>query len=218
MPRILGRSLLLLSISILMTRFAASQDLTGLPPFSAIHAGVYDNVKIADGGVLLTLPVRSKAGLIPFRSALSLNNSVGLCCSVILDPSWAGVVSSGIIDSPSNVVGSVRRNSAVAATSVQVDCPDHTLTTKRTNWSFFDALGTAHPIWGIVTDSKNCLSGNRSAWTADASGYYVTVTGSQVVSGVTYTDVFGNTVNTNGGTTLSDANGNGVIQSYSETV
>src|SRR5437870_3102172 len=122
MPRIFGRSLLLLSTCILVTRFGASQDLTGLPSFSAIQSGVYDNVKMADGGVLLTLPVRSKAGLIQFRSALTLNNGVGLCCSVTVDPSWVGVASGGLIDSPSNALGSVTRNYAVAATSVQVYC------------------------------------------------------------------------------------------------
>lgn len=63
---------------------AFAQTTTGLPPFATINSGLYDAVKINDGAILLTLPVRSKAGLIPFDYSLTLNSTVGISDGYVL--------------------------------------------------------------------------------------------------------------------------------------
>ncbi len=70
--------------------FAYAQATTGLPPFSTIQSGLYDSVKINDGSILLTLPIRSKAGLIPFSYSLNSNIYVSA-----LSNGYASVSSNG---------------------------------------------------------------------------------------------------------------------------
>lgn len=53
-----------------------AQTTTGLPQFTTIDSGLYDDIKINDGSILLKLHVRSKAGLIPFSYDLFANAAV----------------------------------------------------------------------------------------------------------------------------------------------
>src|SRR3982751_3311653 len=85
------RNAVITSFVVLIVQVATAQTFTGLPSFSSVQSDSFDTVKITDGSILLTLPVRSKSGLVQFNHELTLNNVVGVCCSLaMLNPSWVG--------------------------------------------------------------------------------------------------------------------------------
>ena len=77
---------------------ALAQTTTGLPPFSTIHDSLYDDVKVNDGSILLKLPIRTKAGVIPFSYSLVSNVAIGINSGggLQVSPQWAPNTTAGL--------------------------------------------------------------------------------------------------------------------------
>src|ERR1700740_1694280 len=71
-----SRSLCLSALLLALSAGCAFAQTPGIPPFSVLDRGLYDTVKINDGGILLSLPVRNKAAVIPFNYSLIANINV----------------------------------------------------------------------------------------------------------------------------------------------
>jgi|ERR1035441_1788057 hypothetical protein len=109
----------------------------GLPPFSTLDHGLYDTVKVNDGGILLSLPVRSKATLIPFQYSLisNINVTADFANRAWINPVFYGQTSAGV--SPTISVGVLSAN--------QTLCPDgKTKTIQYSGYYFMDGWGTEH--------------------------------------------------------------------------
>jgi hypothetical protein len=116
---------------------AFAQTTTGLPPFATINSGLYDAVKINDGAILLTLPVRSKAGLIPFDYSLTLNSTVGISDTYVLINTLQWSPRTSVNFGP-GVSGGFR-------TRQELQCSKGK-TFQYTNYQITDASGTVHPV------------------------------------------------------------------------
>jgi len=54
-----------------------AQDMSnGIPPFSAQVGGVYDKVDPQTGRIMITIPIRQKAGPMPVTFSLVMNNHI----------------------------------------------------------------------------------------------------------------------------------------------
>src|SRR5438094_9754034 len=76
-------SLFAICVLLLVSRALAQGDAAGgIPPFSTQLGGVYDLVDAASSRILVTVPVRSKNGKIPFPFRLVGNfHATVLCCN-----------------------------------------------------------------------------------------------------------------------------------------
>jgi hypothetical protein len=115
---------------------AFAQTTTGLIPFATINSSLYDAVKVNDGAILLTLPVRSKAGLIPFDYSLTLNSTVGI--------SGVYVLINTLQWSPRTSVNFGPGVSGGFATRQELQCSKGK-TFQGTNYQIIDASGTVTP-------------------------------------------------------------------------
>jgi RHS repeat-associated protein len=181
---------------------ALGQTTTGLPPFSTIQGGLYDDVKINDGSILLTLPMRSKAGLIPFSASLVLNNVVGI------EPVFPNLVS---IQPQFTLQTSVGFSPSVTGSFTTmrgpVDCPNGGTATIISGYQITDGFGASHAVTGIQIETGDCSSSTLSGSTSDGSGYYVTLPSVSGGSTPTIVDRSGNVFNT-ANQTFTDPNGN----------
>jgi len=192
------RLMLVLGCSAALTGSAHGQATTGLPPFSTTQGGLYDDVKINDGAILLKLPVRSKAGLIPFSYSLVSNNVIGTAGTNGVDlsivPQWTPQTSADF--SPAFHAGfTVLQN---------IQCNGGT-TTKLTNYQIVDGYGGVHSVPGMLEDSLRCYTQVLSGSAIDGSGYSATVSANGINSVVH--DISGNE-HTPGA--LTDPNGNSI--------
>jgi hypothetical protein len=76
-------SLTLMCAALSITPVALSQTTPGLPPFSSTYNGLYDDVKLNDGSILVRLPLRAKGGLIPFSAFLESNIGASVLARII---------------------------------------------------------------------------------------------------------------------------------------
>jgi hypothetical protein len=180
---------------LISTPLCLSQSTTGLPPFSTIQGSLYDTVKINDGAVMLTLPVRNKAGLIPFSYSLVLNDGIGVLAGYpYIQTNW----------NPQTSVGFSPAFGAGFSTAKQVNCPDgKTKTLEYSNAQVTDGYGTVHPVRGMQYDSQHCLFQSLAGIANDDSGYTLVVDSNGL--NATVSDRAGNTMK---GTTFTDANQN----------
>lgn len=172
----------------------------GLPPFSALDRGLYDTVKLNDGGILLTLPVRSKATLIPFSYSLVSNINVGTDSSghMQITPGFNAQTSAGL--SPVNQVGISNSNQEL--------CPDGiTKTMQHSGYFFIDGFGTEHVYKFLTTDTQACMT-DDFLFDTEQGGYSLSI--NQNGSDPVVTDTGGRQfVGVEGGyTTVTDRNGN----------
>ena len=179
-----------------------AQTTTGLPPFSTIQTSVYDNVKINDGAVLLTLPVRSKAGVIPFSYSLNSNIDVQTA-----SPSGYANVSLNTAGlsawTPQTSVG-FSPYVFVAGVATVAKCPDGTTPTVRySSYTLTDQFGGVHSIPILHADSAACYPETLSGSPLDGSGYGAVLQMSGAESYIT--DRSGDTLTRN---TFTDPNTN----------
>src|SRR5436853_192265 len=64
--------------TVFLTTFGFAQSTTGIVPYSSYTQHQYDTISNADLGMTVTVPVRSKAGPIPFQANLVLNHTVSM--------------------------------------------------------------------------------------------------------------------------------------------
>lgn len=183
-------------ISSIVTPLGWSQTTTGLPPFSTVDLSLYDDVKINDGAVLLTLHVRNKPGLIPFDYSLNINSAVGISgvYPVISTQQWT----------PQTSVGFSGGESGGFQTHTSLSCSKGT-TTQFTNYEIIDGQATVHRVNNMQWDTLGCYAQRLSGVTTDGSGLSVSVDSSgsnphimdrngDVSTPTTFTDSNGNTL------------------------
>lgn len=159
--------LALLTVQAVFPNSASAQSTPGFPPFATLQSSPYETIKINDGSVLLSLPVRTKAGLIPFSYSLVSNlvASVNSLNQVQIIQTFGPQTSVGL--SPSDFIG--------GQSSSSVLCPDgihNTIETK--GYVFVDGFGTVHNFSHVQTDSLKCLT-NDILQGGDGSGYTLSI-------------------------------------------
>jgi RHS repeat-associated protein len=196
--RSFGSALMILSL--LGVNPLVAQNTTGLPPFSTVHEGTYDSVKINDGAVMISLPVWTKPGLIPFSYSLVFNNAVGQnsAFNVSIPTVWSPQTSAGLTP-----------GLQFTATIQNVPCPNpQNRTNKETGFKILESNGTSHFVSGMQWDSAGCFPEILSGSTNDGSGLSLSI-GSNG-AGVTISDRNGNIFSgtLTHPTLLTDPNGN----------
>src|ERR1700722_6894265 len=187
---------------------AFAQTTVGLPPFSTIHDTLYDDVKVNDGSILLKLPIRTKAGIIPFSYSLVSNIAIGTSTAQLI-PTWTHMTS----------VGLSRGIKTDWINYRDTYCADGTTkTTQMWDYEFTDGLGASHFVLGMRADTAACYAESLNGTTNDQSGYSVSLNSTTLHP--TISDSSGNHVTPipwNEGTsnnqlpgtsTLTDSNGN----------
>jgi RHS repeat-associated protein len=199
-----SKSFRLLSLAPLLLSFFAAEPAAaqapGIPPFSTVQRDLYDTIKINDGGVLITLPVRTKNSLVPFVYLLVSNDeaSADSVNRVQIVPGFTGATSLGL--SPTDYTAFLSRATVL--------CPDNTTQTiQSTGFLFVDGFGTEHVYPKIKVDSQKCMT-NDILGGSDSSGYSVSV--DKDGNNRIIIDSSGNTLTTNlsNQVMLTDPNGN----------
>jgi len=155
----MARYAVAVSFFLLVLTLLSSGQTPGVPPFSTQHRGLYDSVDLANGNVVVTIPVRSKAGLIPFDYSLVVNNSVSemslqQSSYAVIYPDWVSRLS---VDFGLSTTASPQ--------VVQPGkCPNgRTGTTRLSGYVYIDSLGTIHSLPTLQTDTAKCWPQTLSA-------------------------------------------------------
>jgi RHS repeat-associated protein len=192
-----------------LSALAYGQVSVGTPSFSAYDSHEVDTINLLNNNIIMNIPVRSKAGLIPFSYALSGNYAMSAVQSghfIVWLPTGPPLAPKGI---ESSFVGS-----AAPTTTSNATCPNGNATIKYTNWFVAWPNGTSSPLpttdyTDIKTDGSgaSCLSGSGfTAQTIDGTGLTVVAASNAKTSGSIFdsggssltssaiTDVYGNTL------------------------
>jgi RHS repeat-associated protein len=174
-------------------------------PFSTIEPHEYDSINLATLAIELNVPVRSKAGHIPFSFALKGSAQIRV--------SWLsgnnGTFTQYLNGTPS-LAGQENHIGGWGASGIS-----YTRTLPcgaEGGWIYTDALGNPHPT---TIGFLGCGTyGGGASYTTDGSGYYVSITS----SGAYAIDVNGNTTALTGfsNTGFADPNNNSI--SFSRTL
>jgi YD repeat-containing protein len=201
-PAILGA--LVSSFFLAIPYLAYSQVATGTPSFSAYDSHSGDTVNLQNLNVIVNVPVRSKAGAIPFDYGYVINSYM---YPSTVTPQW--------------FAGTDQLNGGIAEQAVWVSystsnttlCPDgiHN-TTEYKNWFVYTADNTFHYLpatdfTDLRTDGSglSCYSTTFTDQVVDATGYTLKATQSSVTS---VYDRSGNSILTSGTTAVKDPHGN----------
>jgi YD repeat-containing protein len=184
-----------------------------IPGFSKVEAHEYDSINLATLGIKLNVPVRSKAGHIPFTDVLTGDVAITKHTQIqspnhIISYFYASPGLSGI---ETHLGGRANWSSQTPL----VYCGGSQYISFY-NWVYTDAAGTTHPT-GIpqLLDGNNSSCGTISAgaYTKDGSGIYVYEAG--------FPNYGGYAIDMNGnkslfrGSQFTDANGNSISRSSS---
>lgn len=153
-----------LAVLMCLTSLAFGQ---GLPTFSATDGGQYDTINLQSGAIIVSIPVRSKAGLVPFSFNLVNNNQV---------MSFPGIGISGLFAENTPVLHGW--SDLQYSTHPNTPCPGGGTTTLYDNFSFIDSIRTSHsfdPSFPRI-DSAGCLGYSNSGVATDNTGLTLTLT------------------------------------------
>lgn len=183
---------------------ALAQVNPGTPNFGASDSHEYDTVDLQNLNVVLTVPVMSKSGAIPFSYGLNANYYI----YAVATPNAGTRLqanTSGLIGSPGIKV-------SVTNAQISTKCGNGTATTKLTNWAVIAADGTVHALpTSDYTDSQGCFNASFVDVTTDGSGYTLSVTKNVVNS---LYDSGGNNFSNPGiNAFITDSNGNTITPS-----
>jgi len=137
----------------------------GVPTFSVLSKGTpYESVDIATGSVSLSVPIRNKAGLIPFSFGFQGSTSIWIdskCCIYQLhsNPLLTGA-SAYNIDVGGYLTSSFHSE----------QCPDLQPTRVTDTWALIDGHGTSHSFPKLVTYSPPCKSSVVKDRAVDGTG------------------------------------------------
>ena len=133
--------------------------LPGIQPFSTNVGGPYDSVDLSTGNILLRIPVRTKAGKLPFSYAL-----VGNSAAYNLSGTWMSEFS--LQGQPMLA----DFGSTIGGTSSSVSCG-----TKWTNIYVIDPTGASHPFPSYYqSGSGTCYAGYNQV-SSDGSGFTLVI-------------------------------------------
>jgi YD repeat-containing protein len=214
------------SLSLLLCSIFAlscfSQVTPGIQTFSAYNSHEIDTVNLMSNDIILSVPVISKPGLLPFTY-----NLAGSFFVVKNGTTWASATGlTWVIDDLLNTIVTAKYS-----TSTQTLCPNGiTRTIEYTNWYLVTSDGAHHPLsYGDYTDSMGCLNASFDDQPLDRSHYIVHAhlgggsvyaTSGTALGYFAMTDSNGNQINGSGPTsptTWTDAMGLRVLTSTSST-
>ena len=139
----------------------------GYIPYSSYTSNKYDIINNTNLNLMLSVPVRSKAGLIPFNFSLQMNNQV-----------TAGSVATVGTSLQHSIVG-LGRESHVTEGGVCPNPPTNTPTTIYRGFTFYDPTGAIRSFPNIQWDTEGCLGDRLSELTndtvTDGTGLYGSV-------------------------------------------
>lgn len=191
----------LVSLFLCAFSLAQSDPAAGVLPFSTQIGGPIDSIDLATSNISLQIPVRSKAGKIPFNYRLAGNSHAYLYW--LSDRRYLGV-STGILGQPF----SADLGATVASSLSSYKCNNYLNTSMWTYSAVVDATGASHPLTTPYPqlDTTGCTPTQFTDTVSDGSGY--TLQGS--ISGSTITllvyDSSGNQMNLNT-ETMTDPDG-----------
>jgi RHS repeat-associated protein len=181
---------------------AGGQVNSGIPSFSAYDRHEVDTINLQNLNVLLTVPVMSKSGALPFNYVLR-GDSFMAVTNGASGPTWgpAPPVLTGSVNGFLGLVWEARYSVQTSAT-----CPGGGDTIKYSNWYVLTTDWTYH--WLPVTDytdSAECLNASFTDQVTDGTGFTVNASNSG----------FPNAVYDRSGLiltprTITDSNGNNV--------
>ena len=196
----------------------ASGQNNGVPTFATVEDHGIDAINLQNLDVLISPPVRDKAGAIPFHFGLTgISNctiiphtdAAGdtfnyMACGTSPQKSWAQNVPSIISEDSGLLTATAKYTISTSAT-----CSNGTGTTKYSSWVIQDSrFGTTHALpTADYVDSAQCLNGSFTDAATDNSGYTLAVTSGGSADTI-YTSS-GLSVSTSSNvTTVTDTNGN----------
>jgi hypothetical protein len=168
--RLAARNVGVAIFALLTVAVAQSDPAAGIQPFSTQVGGPIDSVDLASSNILIKIPVRSKAGAMPFSFALISNSHA------YKGPSGPGgtfqLVDFGFSGLPAGVSGSRLTHSG---TTFQCQGNADNL---YQDFAVVDATGGAHLLDpNLMTDGNyKCYALPQGAKTQDGSGYTVNFT------------------------------------------
>ncbi len=190
---------------------AQSDPAAGILPFSTHVSGPIDSVELATSSIHVTIPVRSKAGQIPFKYAVVSNNhAYTYTINVPKQGNETLIEVSGVgVGEPQGFRGQLSMGAYLRSSPDPNPVPEcHNGQDQGLYWSVVDSTGAAHSLGYVVTDVDGCMALPQGAVTQDGSGYTVNFTTEQ--SGNIY-DKAGNLV----GGAITDPDGNQIVWSSS---
>jgi RHS repeat-associated protein len=219
---IAGSSLfaILVLFAFVPSQIAAQTDpAAGILPFSTHVSGPIDSVDLATSSVLITIPVRSKAGQIPFKYAVVANNHTYVYSLIVNKQTYLRVEVSGVgVGEPQGFLGQLSMGAYLRSSPDPNPVPEcHNGPDQGLYWSVVDSTGAAHSLGYVQTDINGCDALPQGAVTVDGSGYTVNFTTEQ--SGNIY-DKAGNLVGGNSAA-ITDPDGNQILWSsgnYNDTL
>jgi hypothetical protein len=140
------------SLLLLTAPLTFAQATPGIVPYASYKFHQYDTISNVDLNRIITLPVRSKTGPIPFQANLVMNNNVG-------DMGYTPQVNYSF---QLRIAGT---GSSEYFAEGGIHCPpplQNTITTHYHSFSFTDSTGAIHPYSGINFDSAACLNNENN--------------------------------------------------------
>jgi RHS repeat-associated protein len=198
-----GLPFILATIICFSTLGLAQTTAGGYIPYSSYTSDKYDVINNTNLDLVLNVPVRSKAGLIPFNFSLQMNNQVlpGTTVNTSLKRSIVGLGSESHITIP----------------AVCPNPPTNTPTTIYRGFTFLDSTGARRGFPNIQWDTQGCLGDRLTEQTddtaTDGTGLYgsVSVNSDGSPKALQITDLGGNLWNYNASVPnafFTDKNGN----------
>ncbi len=162
-----------LSLCLLVSSFAFAQTSVGIQPFSTQIGGPYDSVDLSSGSITITLPLRNKAGKLPFSLGLVTNSVAYLTTNGQGKTAWG--VPTGLRPEPLTTNWGASVN---YSTNTHYWCGS-SYATLYSGFSVTDETGAYHPFPGTMqVDSLGCIGTQATGVTTDGTGYTLNITSS----------------------------------------
>ncbi len=145
----------------------AQGSVPGVQPFSTSAGGPYDSVDLGNTGIFLSIPVRSKAGKIPFSYSIVGNSGY----SIFTSGSSSGWVSYYSLTGEPMMADF---GSTIGGTSSTVTCGSSS-DKKWSNIYVIDPTGASHPFSGTYQSGLGGCSVAYTQTTSDGTGYTLVI-------------------------------------------
>ena len=170
-------TLAVLFVFTLMSAAVAQIDpAAGVIPFSTQAVGAYDSIDLASSNILITVPVREKAGKVPFSFKVVANSHAYAFPSRLPTNIAVAGVFTGLIAGQPFVMDLGAR---LSYDKKQGSLCNGSLDQIQSNFVVIDSSGTSHPLGqNVQTDTNGCMSfpPPPPTNTLDGSGYGVVFT------------------------------------------
>lgn len=199
-----GRFRIAMFSALVFAAIAQAAHAQGIQPFSTQAPGPSTSVDLATGNILISIPIRSKMGAIPFQYSLIGNSSP-----------LTGTGLSGRPTGPTGLLGAV----VIQGTPTITRCSSTGFQYIYNNWKIGDSTGATHTMAPgtlniILVTPTGCgtpVPQSITATTQDGSGYTLSVSTNGVsITGETIFDQSGNTYPILTSDSMTDPDGNSI--------